>query len=151
VPVPILSATKFESFFRAVASLNVDGQDFKRYHDFVSGKVHDLLIRGQATAKANGRDIIEPHDLPITKGLQQQIWEFERLSEQLGLNLMLDNFTPRPQIDATLSVETDAELPNVVGAISIALARSFKIVDPTLKNPQTEQWDRALRLFDLLL
>jgi Domain of unknown function (DUF1931) len=28
-------------------------------------KVHDLLVRGQATAKANGRDIIEPYDLPI--------------------------------------------------------------------------------------
>jgi exopolyphosphatase/pppGpp-phosphohydrolase len=33
----------------------------------------------------------------------------------------------------------------------IALARSFKIIDPGLKNPDTEHWERAFRLFDLLI
>ena len=59
----------FERFFRLAASLDVDKQDLKRYRDFVNHKIRDLLIRGEAAAKANGRNAIEPFDLPITKGL----------------------------------------------------------------------------------
>jgi Domain of unknown function (DUF1931) len=44
--------------------------DLKRFGDFANHKVYDLLIRGVAAAKANGRHIIAPLDLPITKGLQ---------------------------------------------------------------------------------
>jgi len=33
----------------------------------------------------------------------------------------------------------------------VALARTFKIIDPDLKNPQTMYWERALRIFGLLL
>ena len=34
---------------------------------------------------------------------------------------------------------------------SVALARGFKIIDPHLKNPQTQHWETTFRLFDLLL
>jgi hypothetical protein len=33
----------------------------------------------------------------------------------------------------------------------VALARSFKIVDPKLKNPSSEHWQRSFEMFDLLL
>jgi hypothetical protein len=33
----------------------------------------------------------------------------------------------------------------------VALARSFKIIDTKLVNPQSVHWERAYRLFDLLL
>jgi len=33
----------------------------------------------------------------------------------------------------------------------VALARTFKIIDPALKNPQSEHWERSQRIFDLLL
>jgi hypothetical protein len=75
----VMGATKFERLFRAAAGLNVDKQDVKRYGDFVNHKIYDLLLRGQATAKANGRDVIDPHDLPITKGLQECIHVFAKL------------------------------------------------------------------------
>jgi hypothetical protein len=55
-----MSIAKFERFFRVTAGLDVDKSDLKRYSDFVNQKIYDLLLRGQATAKANGRDIIEP-------------------------------------------------------------------------------------------
>jgi hypothetical protein len=32
----------------------------KRFLDFVNDAIYDLLIRGQANAEANGRDIIQP-------------------------------------------------------------------------------------------
>jgi hypothetical protein len=56
----VMGTTKFERFFRIAASLDVDKQDLKRYSDFVNHQMDGPLIRGQATAKANGRDIIEP-------------------------------------------------------------------------------------------
>jgi hypothetical protein len=62
---------KFERFFRIAAGLDIDKQDLKRYSDFINQKVYDLLVRAEATAKANGRAIIEPVDLPITKGLEE--------------------------------------------------------------------------------
>ncbi|GAA5026638.1 DUF1931 family protein [Actinopolymorpha pittospori] len=67
--MPVMGVSKFEGFFRAAASLDVDKSDIKRYNDFLDTKLHDLFIIGRAAAKANGRDIIEPTDLPITKGL----------------------------------------------------------------------------------
>ena len=42
-------------------------------------------------------------------------------------------------------------LPAVVGGLSVALARTFTIIDPELKNPRTWQWERAVRVFELLL
>ena len=65
----LMGIAKFERFFRLAAGLDVDKSDLKRYSDFVNQKIYDLLLRGQAAAKANGRVIIEPFDPPITKGL----------------------------------------------------------------------------------
>lgn len=74
--MPVMGVARFERFFRVAAGLDVDKQDLRRYSDFVEQKTYDLLIVGQATAHANGRDIIEPFDLPITKGLQESIHVF---------------------------------------------------------------------------
>jgi hypothetical protein len=79
----VMSVAKFERFFRIAAGLDVDKQDLKRYSDFINRKLHDLLVRAEAVAKANGRVVIEPCDLPITKGLQESIHEFENIDEQI--------------------------------------------------------------------
>jgi hypothetical protein len=44
-----------------------------------------------------------------------------------------------------------ARVPEIAGALSLALARTFKLIDPDLKNPQCEHWERSFRIFDLLL
>jgi hypothetical protein len=75
----IMGVAKFERFFRVAASLDVDKADLKRYSEFVNKKIHDLLIRGVAAAKANGRDRIQPFDLPITKGLEESIHNFKKI------------------------------------------------------------------------
>ncbi|HZX02817.1 DUF1931 family protein, partial [Kribbella sp.] len=90
-------------------------------------------------------------DLPITKGLQESIHAFRKLDEDVELQPVLAQLATWPPLDVTLSEETEARLPEVVGALSLALARTMKIIDPSVKNPQTVHWDRAFQIFGLLL
>jgi hypothetical protein len=147
----VMSVAKFERFFRVAGSLDVDKDDLRRYNDFVNEKVYDLLLRAQANAHANIRDVIEPQDLPIGKGLQENIERFRRIDEEIELQPILDYLTTRPRLDKALSDETEAELPEVAGGLSVAVARVLKIMEPTLKNPHGEQWDRCTRVFNELL
>jgi hypothetical protein len=148
--VSVMSVARFERFFRVAADLDVDKSDLKRFSDFVNGKAYDLLLRGQATAKSNGREFIELYDPPITKGLQERMHEFRGIDQEIELKPILDYITTRPRL-LPYSEETQAKLPDIVGGLGVALVRSFKIIDPKLKNPQTVQWESALKLFDLLM
>jgi hypothetical protein len=62
----VMGVAKFERFFRAAASLDVDKEDLRRHNDFVGQKVYDLLLLGQAAARFNLRDVIEVWDRPLT-------------------------------------------------------------------------------------
>ncbi len=149
--MPVVAIDRFERFFRAAASLDVDKSDLKRYGDFVDEKVYDLLLIAQAKAKANGRDVIAAYDVPVTKGLQECVHEFRKLDVEIELRPILDALTARPPLDLALGEDAERSLPGVVGGLSVALARTFKIMDPEVKNPRTEHWERALRTFNLLL
>jgi hypothetical protein len=149
--MPVAGVPEFERFFREVASLHVDKDDLKRYEDFLDRKVSDLLLRGTANAKANGRDIMEPWDLPVTKGLQESIHDYDQIDAELGMHRFIEPLVKRPPLDVTLSEAADADLPRVAGGFSVALARALVVLDPGLRNPSTEQWDRAFRIFNLLL
>jgi Domain of unknown function (DUF1931) len=148
--VPI-GVSNFERFFRAAASLDVDKDDLRRYEDFVNRKVRDLLLIGRAAARANGRDVIEPWDLPITKGLQETIHDFRGMDEAPEVRPMLEEIVATPPQELAYSEETEGRLPEIAGGLSLALARAFKIIEPRLKNPQTEHWERAFQIFDTLL
>lgn len=149
--VPVMNVSRFERFFRSAGGLDVDKNDVKRYSDFVHRKAYDLLLMSQATAKSNLRDVIAFHDLPITKGLQESMHKFAQLDEQIDLEPILEGLTQLPPLDLSYEEETRAKLPSVYGGLTFALARSFKVVDPHIKNPQTRHWETAFRLFDLLL
>jgi hypothetical protein len=147
----VMGVARFERFFRAAASLDVDKSDLKRYNDFLDQKIYDLFVVAKAVAKANARDVIEPADLPITNGLQQCMREFRKMDDDIEVAHLLEQLLARPALDVTISGETEAKLPAVAGGLSVALARTFKIVDPDVKNPDSEDWDRVFRIFELLL
>jgi Domain of unknown function (DUF1931) len=69
----------------------------------------------------------------------------------IGLERIVNQSVPEPQMDLPYSEETEARLPKIAGGLSLAIARTFKIIDPELKHPATEQWKRAFRIFDQLL
>jgi hypothetical protein len=149
--MPVMAHSRFERFFRAAAGLDVDKNDLKRFNDFVNRKLYDMLVVAEAAAKENRRDIIQPWDLPITKGLQENMHDFRDLDEELELTPILEELTALPPLDLSLSVDTEARLPAVAGGLSMVLAQAFKIVEPDLKNPSSEHWQRMTRLFGLIL
>ena len=149
--MPVMGFTKFERLFRAAAEVRVDRDDIKSYLEFVEDVIYDLLITAQATAKANGRDIIAPWDLPVTKGLQECVHEFERIEEEIELRPLLDTMAARPPLDLALSTEAEARLPLLYGGITVALAKTFKVLDAEMKAVHRREWERAFRLFRLLI
>ena len=103
-------------------------------------KIYDLLLRGKAAAKENGRDIIQPSDLPITKGLQESMHAFRKLDEEIELKSILEYIVALPPLDVTYRDDTEALLPG-----------TFTIIDPRVKNPSMRHWERAFQIFDQLL
>jgi len=121
----IMGVAEFERLFRLAASLDVDKDDLKRLSDFVRDTLHDLLLMGERTAKANGRDVkLEP---------------------------ILDQLVHLSRLHLGFSEELQALIPKLAGALTMAVARTMKALDPGLKNPQTEHWERTAAIFKLLL
>jgi hypothetical protein len=149
--MPVATVHRLEEFFRRAGGLDIDKMDVRRLGEFVNREIEDLLTIGQAHAKANGRDVVQPWDLPITKGLQETIHRFRLLDAELSLRQFLGDLVMVPPLDLAVADETERRMPEVAGGLCLALAESFKILDPELKNPMTKHWDRARRLFELLL
>jgi len=149
--MPVFGVARFERFFRLAGELDVDKEDLKRFSDFVEHKLYDLLLMGQATASANRRDVIEPYDLPITKGFQENIHKFRKMNDEVELKPILDRLATYPPLDRLPSGETESRLPEIVGGLGLALAGIMKVVDPELKNPQSRHWESAMRIFDELM
>jgi histone H3/H4 len=147
----VIGVASFERFFREAADLDVDKSDLKRYQVFVRDKIADLLTIAQARAKADDRDVIESRDLPITKGLQESIHRFRRLDLGAEVRPMLAAIATRPQLDLAVALDVDEVLPEVAGGLSLALGETFRLIDPDVRNPATAHWERAFRIFDLLL
>ncbi len=148
---PIMAVARFESLFRKSASLDVDKDDLKRLGDLLGKKLYDLLVVAKATAKANGRDIVLAHDLPVTAGLRRSIHDFDELDEELALDPILERLAVHPPLEMTYGADVDELLPHLLGGLTVALARTFRILDPSLVNPTTTHWERAVAVFDTLL
>jgi hypothetical protein len=144
-------AQRVKALFHAAAGLSLDTNDVKRYRDFVDDKLYDLLLMAVAAARANGRDVLQPSDLPITKGLQECIHQFKKLAQEIEIGPILEELARHPPLDAALREDVEERLPAVVGGLSVALAQCLTIIAPERKNPGSEEWGRATRVLDLLL
>jgi Domain of unknown function (DUF1931) len=140
----------FQRFFRSVAGIKIDKNDVRRFRAFIDEEIDDIAISGRNSAKWNGRDVVVAQDLPITKGVQERMREFDKLEEAQEIRELLRQAVRQPPGDVTFADETEDLLPELFGGLSIALARSFRVVDPTVSNPSPEHWDRAFTLFRLV-
>ncbi len=138
-------------FFREAGDVDIDRSDVDRFRAFVDGKIDDLAIAARDSARWNGRDVIARQDLPITKGLQERMREFGTLESAGDLRDWIGGTLRRPPDEVTFDEETEVVLTEVFGGLAVALARSFRIVDPEAGNPDTGHWERSLAFFQLLL
>ncbi|WP_082959129.1 DUF1931 family protein [Mycobacterium sp. 852002-51613_SCH5001154] len=140
----------FERFFRSVASIKIDRNDVRRFREFVDEQIEDIAIAGRNSAKWNGRDVIVAQDLPITKGVQERMREFDKLEEAEEIRELLRQVVRQPSGEVAFAEDAERLLPELFGGLSIALARSFRVVDATMSNPSTEHWNRVFTLFKLV-
>jgi hypothetical protein len=77
--------------------------------------------------------------------------EFDKFEEADEIRHLLAQSVRRPPGDVTFAADTEEWLPELFGGLSIALARSFRLIDPTMVNPSTEHWRRAFDMFRLVL
>src|SRR5918999_2941393 len=106
---------EMKRFFRSAAGIDVDKDDLKRFRTFVDEKVDDIAIAGRNSARWNGRDVIAPQDLPITKALQERMHDFDDLDEADEIRELLRRTVRRPPADVTFSEETEEKLIDVFG------------------------------------
>jgi hypothetical protein len=140
----------FARFFRSAANIDIDKNDLRRFGEFVDEQIDGLAIAGRNSATWNGRDVISPQDLPITKGVQERMREFDKLDEAEEIRELLHQQVRRPPADVTFAEDTERMLPELFGGLSVALAKSFRIIDPKLTNPTTSDWERSFALFRLI-
>jgi hypothetical protein len=142
---------ELERFFRSTAGIEADSGDLHRVHMFVDEKVDAMAFTGRDAARANGRDVIAPHDLPVTACLHERMREFAHVDVADELRTVLRDAPRRPPGDVTFAPETEDVLVDVFGGIALALARSFEILDEELRHPTLEHWSRVFALYRLVL
>lgn len=147
----LMQVAEFEKLFRQAASLDVDKNDLKRLSDFLRDRLYDLLVVAERNAKYNGRDVVLEPDLPLTKGLQENLQAFRQMDTQLALTPVLESMAALPPLDLEVAEEVRALLPALAGALVVAYAKVLKELDPGLKNPEPLHHERAERIFRLLL
>ena len=147
----IIGYTRLKAFLRRSAGLDIDKSDMDRLTDLIGGKLNDLLVIGVRNASYNNRDIVMESDLPLTKGILEHIKIFRRYEEEIDLKPILDHLATYPPLERTLSLDVEAMLPELVGTLAMLAGQAMKIIDPDVKNPDSEMWERVLRLMDLLL
>jgi hypothetical protein len=147
----IIGYTRLKAFLHRSAGLDIDKSDMERLTDLIGRKLNDLLVIGVRNARYNNRDIIMEPDLPLTKGILEHMKDFRRYEESIDLKPILDHLAVYPPLQRPLSIEVEARLPELVGTLCLLAGQAMKIIDPEVKNPDSEMWERLVRLMELML
>lgn len=147
----IIGYNRLKNFLRRSTGIDIDKSDMERLADLMGKKLNDLLVIGVCNASYNNRDIVMEPDLPLTKGFLEHVKDFRRYDEQIGLKPILDQLATYPPLERALGLGVEAMLPEIVGTLAMLAGKSMKTIDPDVKNPEAEMWERVLCLMDLLL
>jgi Domain of unknown function (DUF1931) len=147
----IMGYNRLKEFLRRSAGLDIDKSDMDRLTELIGRKLNDLLVIGVRNASYNNRDIIMEPDLPLTKGVLEHLKDFRRYKESIDLQPILDHLAAYPPLERPLSLEVEAMLPELAGTLAMLAGQAMKIIDPEVKNPDSDLWERVLRLMELML
>ena len=147
----VVGFTKLEALFRKAASIDIKKGHAKDITDIVEAKLVDLLIAAERNANMNGRDVIWASDLPITKGLQETIISLRKLEEEIEIDNILEFLTTVPPLKYGLTEETEAQLPEITGALLITMAKIMNEVDDNDRALDHDTIAKTKRIMDLTL
>ena len=146
----VMGFHKLKELFHKGASLDIKKGHAKDITDIVEEKLYDLLLMGQKSAKYNGREVIWKYDLPITKGLEETINEFKKLEHELELQEILDNLATYPPL-FELEIELEKSLPEIVGGLTLVLAKIIKKLEKEHNTVNHEFIKEAKYIMNLVL
>jgi len=147
----VFGANRLEELVLRVSDVELDKSDLERLSALVSDKLHDMLIVGVRHAGYNNRDLIMEADLPITKGLQESMQDFELYEEAFEVEPILEQLATYPLMDREPSQEVIDMLPDLLGTLIMVTTQLMTVVDPGVENPGTETWERVTKTMDLLV
>ncbi len=154
-----------EQFLRRAGGFHFSEEQAERIVALVEDKLRDLFAVAEDTALANGRMIVMPHDLPLTKGLRATMREHEALSREIELTPAL-RFLAESGLTPRYDEQVKQSVPSLVGALLVLTGKIIAIVDPDNLKPeeklallrrtdrhQPARWEveRAARVLDLTL
>jgi hypothetical protein len=150
--MPFFNEHSFEEFFANTADLKVDKLDLRRLEAFLTLNLSEFLIRGEDISVENKHPGIVRHDLPITKGFGDTIYDFRQLDQSKALRSAMEDavatVVAEARLKQPLEEEARAYLPQIVGGLALALARIFKATDPSMRNPGPAEWAMAFTIAD---
>jgi hypothetical protein len=147
----VFGANRLEELVWRVSEVELDKSDLQRLSDFVSDKLHDLLLVGVQHASYNDRDLIMEPDLPLTRGLRESMRDFELYEEEVEIKPILEQLATYPQLEREPSQEVIDLLPEIVGTLIMVTTQLMTVVDPGISNPDSETWDRVTEALNLLI
>lgn len=147
----VMGLKKMTLFIRRISGINMSRNDIDRLSDLVGKKLNDLLIVGVRNAGYNNRDIVMEPDLPLTKALMVSIHEFRLLKEEIKIAPILKHLALYPSLERDMSEDVMQLLPDLAGTFMLIVSRLMKAIDPEIKKPDPEIWERVDLVLDLLL
>ncbi|WP_457548658.1 DUF1931 family protein [Archaeoglobus sp.] len=124
-----------------------------RMMDIVEKKLADLFEVAYNKAKAEGREMIMPRDLPLTKGFLNSMELFRKAIERQNVDVEpIKKFVLRElPVDAPLQDELIDELPIITGTLFVLIGRVIKALHPDVERVKDEHIDEAKRVLDYTL
>jgi hypothetical protein len=113
----VISVAKFQRFFQTVANPAVDKEDLKCYSDFINHKFHDLLLRGEATAKANSRVFMGRSICRLPTAFRNISRNSRSRAKRSTRGQFLEQLAARPPLNPSYGEDVEDRLPEIAGRL----------------------------------
>jgi len=151
----VVGLPRLQALYRRFVGLDLDKGRASEVLEVAEKKLGDLFEVAAERARAEGREVVEWRDLPITKGLAATMERYEREREKLqdprlDLGPILE-FLSRPLGGLEVSEEVREKLPSLAATMLLLVGYVVKLVDPGARKPSKQDIERAARILDLTL
>lgn len=73
------------------------------------------------------------------------------MDENIDIQSILEQQAKLPPLKLGYSATLQAKIPELVGGITVSLAKAFRALDKDMKNPSPFEWEKAEAIYNILL